>query len=116
MADHVRSVDGERYRESPLGKIRRDEYFHLLDMLPAAAYTCNAEGLITWFNARAAEIWGREPKLNDPVERFCGSFRMYSPDGTPIEHNQCWMALALQEDRDYENFQVLIERPDGSRI
>jgi PAS domain S-box-containing protein len=85
-------------------------------MLPAAAYTCNAEGLITWFNARAAEIWGREPKLNDPVERFCGSFRMYSPDGTPIEHNRCWMALALQEDRDYENFEVLIERPDGSRI
>lgn len=115
MADQIRSVDRGRCRTS-LGSIRRDEYFRLLDMLPAAAYTCDTKGLITWFNARAAEIWGREPKLNDATDRFCGSFRMYSPEGTPIEHDRCWMARALQEDRDYENFEVVIERPDGSRI
>jgi PAS domain-containing protein len=42
----------------------------MVDKLPAAAYTCDAEGLITYFNQRAVELWGREPKLNDPVDRY----------------------------------------------
>jgi len=42
----------------------------ILEKLPAAAYTCDAEGLITYFNQRAVELWGREPKLNNPEERF----------------------------------------------
>jgi len=42
----------------------------LLDVLPAAAYTCDTEGLITYFNQRAVEIWGREPKVNDPIDRY----------------------------------------------
>jgi PAS domain-containing protein len=42
----------------------------LLEALPAAAYTCDAEGCITYFNRRAVEAWGREPKLNDPLDRY----------------------------------------------
>ena len=42
----------------------------LLDKMPAAAYICNADGLITYFNRRAAALWGREPKLNDPMDRY----------------------------------------------
>ena len=42
----------------------------LLDQLPVAAYTCDAEGLITYYTERAVELWGREPKLNDPVDRY----------------------------------------------
>jgi PAS domain-containing protein len=38
--------------------------------MPAAAYTTDAEGLITYFNRRAVELWGREPKVNDPVDRY----------------------------------------------
>jgi hypothetical protein len=41
----------------------------LLEVMPAAAYTTDSEGLITGFNRRAVELWGREPKLNDPVDR-----------------------------------------------
>jgi hypothetical protein len=49
----------------------KDTPFHrLLDILPAAAYTCDAEGLITYFNRHALALWGREPKLNDPVDRY----------------------------------------------
>src|SRR5436309_889672 len=54
------------------------EFNRLLAKLPAAAYTCNTDGLITYFNERAVELWGREPRLNDPVDRFCGSFRLFS--------------------------------------
>ena len=77
------------------------EFRRLLEKLPAAAYTCDAEGLITYYNSRAVELWGREPKLNDPVDRFCGSFRLFSPDGSPIAHERCWMALALHEEKEY---------------
>jgi PAS domain S-box-containing protein len=91
------------------------EFRHLLTNLPAAAYTCDAAGLITFFNQRAAELWGREPKLRDPVDRFCGSFRLLAPDGSPIRHDECWMARALREGRVYSDEEIVIERPDGSR-
>jgi PAS domain S-box-containing protein len=88
----------------------------LLEKLPAGAYTCDAEGLITYFNQRAVEVWGRTPKLNEPEERFCGSFRLYSIDGTPMRHDQCWMALAIENEEEYNGREVVIERPDGSRL
>jgi PAS domain S-box-containing protein len=99
-------------------KIEIDEVWlrHLLEKIPAGAYICDAEGLITYFNQRAVEVWGRTPKLNEPEERFCGSFRLYSIDGTPMRHDQCWMALAIKNDEEYNGHEVVIERPDGSRV
>jgi PAS domain S-box-containing protein len=88
----------------------------LLEITPAGIYTCDAEGLITYFNRRAVQVWGREPKLNHPKDRFCGSFKLFSADGSPVRHDQCWMALALQTDQPYDNCEIVIERPDGSRM
>jgi hypothetical protein len=48
----------------------------LLDLLPAAVYLCAPDGMIPRFNRRAAELWGREPVLGDPRDRFCGSYRI----------------------------------------
>lgn len=87
----------------------------LLEVLPAAAYTCDAGGLITYFNQLAAEVWGQEPKLNDPEYRFCGSFKLFSIGGSPIPHSRCWMALALQENKGLNEAEIVVERPDGSR-
>ncbi len=103
MAETALSESEERYRR-------------LLDKLPVGAYTCDADGSITYFNQRAVEVWGRTPKLNDPVERFCGSYRLYSPDGALIPHDRCWMAVAIKEKKVYEGHEIVIERPDGSRL
>jgi PAS domain S-box-containing protein len=92
------------------------QFRRLLEKLPAAAYTCDPEGLITYFNQHAVQLWGRAPKLIDPVDRFCGSFKLFSPDGSPIAHDQCWMALALRMDREYNRREIVIERPDGQRL
>ncbi|MCI0578232.1 MAG: histidine kinase [Chloroflexi bacterium] len=92
------------------------EFERLLDMLPAGAYMCDADGLITYYNQRAVEIWARVPKLNDPVDRFCGSFKLLSADGLPLRHDQCWMALAIQNNRVYNGYEIIVEHPDGSRL
>ena len=91
------------------------EFHRLLDALPAGAYTCDADGLITYFNQHAVELWGRTPALNDSSDRFCGSFKLFSKDGTPIAHDQCWMALALRERKEYNGQEIIVERPDGMR-
>src|SRR5215207_10212290 len=91
-------------------------FCRLLAKLPAGAHTCDPEGLITYYNRHAVQLWGRAPKLNDPVDRFCGSFKLFSPDGSPIAHDQCWMALALETDKQYNRLEIIIERPDGQRL
>ena len=41
----------------------RDRRFReLLDALPAAVYTTDAEGRITYYNEAAAEMWGHRPR------------------------------------------------------
>jgi signal transduction histidine kinase len=92
------------------------EHRRLLEHLPVGAYTCDVGGLITYYNPRAAELWGRAPKLNDPADRFCGSFRLYSIDGRPIRHDECWMARALRERRAYHKEEIVIRRPNGERV
>jgi signal transduction histidine kinase/CheY-like chemotaxis protein len=92
------------------------EFRRLLETLPAGAYTCDPRGLITYYNAYAVELWGRAPKLNDPGDRWCGSFKLYSSDGARIQHDQCWMALALRERRAYNGHEIIVERPDGHRL
>ena len=87
----------------------------LFEVLPLAVYVCDQHGLILRYNRRAAELWGRSPKLRDPSERFCGSYRMFRLDGTPLPHHQCPMAGVLHTGICVRDQEVLIERPDGSR-
>jgi signal transduction histidine kinase len=94
------------------------EYYRIMfDLGPVAIYSIDTSGVIQTFNRRAATLWGRVPKPGDTDERFCGSFRLFRPDGTFMPHDQCPMAEvvsgAISEARDAE---VLIERPDGSRV
>ena len=91
------------------------EFRELLEHLPAAAYTTDADGLITYYNRHALDLWGRAPLLHDPVDRYCGSFRLFDAAGTPVPHQDCWMALALKEVRSFNGKEIVIERHDGSR-
>jgi len=85
-------------------------------LLPVALYMTDQDGLLTFYNEKAAELWGRRPRLNDPTELpFCGSWKLYHPDGTVMSHAQCPMAKALRYNRSYKGEEVCLERPDGSR-
>jgi PAS domain S-box-containing protein len=93
-----------------------DRFLRFLDSLPTAAFACDREGLITYFNPHAAKVWGREPLLRSPADRYCGSIRLFTPSGVPIAPDQCGTARALHFGRDFESEETVIERPDGTRI
>jgi PAS domain S-box-containing protein len=87
----------------------------LFEQLPFAVYVCDRDGLVLRYNRRAAELWGRSPQLRDPNERFCGSYRMFRPDGSLLPHHQCPMADVLRTGVSVREQEVHIERPDGLR-
>ena len=88
----------------------------LLELLPLAAYAVRApDGVITWFNSRAADLWGRAPVIGDTDERFCGAHRLFHADGSYMAHSDTPVALALSTGASVHDEEVIIERPDGSR-
>jgi len=120
IASHLLNGNGEpliRHNDLAIEMARGGDVQHeLLQALPVAVYTTDAAGHITFFNEAAAALWGCRPKLNS--DQWCGSWRMYWPDGTPLPHNACPMAVALKEKRDFagNGQEAVAERPDGTRI
>jgi PAS domain S-box-containing protein len=90
---------------------------HLIELFPMAAYAVRApDGVIVWFNSRAANLWGRVPVIGDTDERFCGAHTLYHPDGTYMAHCDSPVALALKTGVSVHDEEVVIARPDGSRV
>jgi PAS domain S-box-containing protein len=109
------------FRESPepvSGRVRLNGHERnsdrLLQALPVAVYTTDAAGHITFYNDAAAELWGIHPELGK--SEFCGSWKLYWPDGTPLPHHECPMAMALKERRPIRGMEAIAERPDGTRV
>ncbi|MEK1888131.1 MAG: PAS domain S-box protein [Phyllobacterium sp.] len=82
--------------------------------LPVAVYTTDKTGIITFYNKAAAELWGHMPDIGK--DRWCGSLRLYWPDGTPMPHEECPMAVTLRDEREARGTDAIAERPDGSRF
>jgi PAS domain S-box-containing protein len=93
---------------------RERRFRELLGALPAAVYTTDAAGRITYYNDAAATLWGHRPPLG--TSEWCGSWKLFWPDGTPLPHDQCPMAVALKEDRAVRGTEAAAERPDGTRV
>ena len=115
------SVEGGAVKNAAGGDLglREEQAFelpaHLFEQLPFAVYVCDRDGLLRRYNRRAAELWGRSPELGDPNERFCGSHRMFRPDGSLLQHHQCPMAEVLRTGASVHEQEVHIERPNGTR-
>jgi signal transduction histidine kinase/CheY-like chemotaxis protein len=88
----------------------------LIELLPASVYVCDARGAITSYNRRAAEVWGRNPKLGDSESKFCGSHKLYRLDGTFLPHAETPMAHTLKSGEAACDQEVIIEKLDGSRV
>ena len=87
---------------------------HVMQALPAAIYTTDAEGRLLYFNKAAEKMWGLTPKIGETL--WCGSWKIYLSDGTLLPHDQCPMAIALKEKRALIGPEACVERPDGTRV
>jgi PAS domain S-box-containing protein len=105
-------IDDQKKSREEL-RIGEERFRNLVMALPAAVYTTDQTGRITLFNEHAFELWGRRPDLEK--DRWCGSWKMFRPDGTPVPRDQCSMAAAVREGRGIRGEEIFVERPDGSR-
>ena len=93
----------------------QDGYFRkILDDLPAAIYVTDALGRITYFNEAAATLWGHRPSIG--TSEWCGSWKLFWPDGRSLPHGECPMAVAIKEKRPVRGMEAIAERPDGTRV
>ncbi|MCO5950514.1 PAS domain S-box protein [Mucilaginibacter flavidus] len=86
----------------------------LFDNLPVAVYACDRNGYITSFNQAAVNLWGRKPEIGKDL--WCGSWKIFHPNGEPLNLDNCPMARTLKAGIAIEGEEIIIERPDGTRI
>lgn len=104
-----RMVGGMRFE----GDFREDACFRrIVEALPAALYTTDAEGRITFFNEAAAKLWGRRPTIGE--DWWCGSWQLFWPDGRPMAHEECPMAQTLKTGQAVRGAEAIAKRPDGT--
>jgi PAS domain S-box-containing protein len=114
---YASSIDIEDHKRAEEVLRQSEERFRkLVELLPVAVYVTDRSGMIQSYNNQASVLWGREPKLGDPAQRYCGSLRIYSLDGRFLPHQESKMAEVLRTGVEVRNQELMIERPDGSRI
>ncbi|MCR8557871.1 PAS domain S-box protein [Mucilaginibacter sp. BJC16-A38] len=86
----------------------------LFDNLPIAIYSCDKEGFITSFNQAAVNLWGRTPEIGKDL--WCGSWKIFQLNGEPLNLDSCPMARTLKEGIALEGEEIIIQRPDGTRL
>ena len=89
-------------------------YQELLDNLAAAIYLCDADGYVTAYNEAAVALWGRRPEIGKDL--WCGSWKIFDLDGTPIPLPECPMALTLKNKKAVAGKEIIIEQPEGKRL
>ena len=108
----TRDVTNQKRVEAEL-RVSETRFRDLIQTLPAAVYTCDDQGRVTMYNQAAAMLWGREPEIGKDL--WCGSWKIYRPNGEPLPLDECPMAVTLREGRPVRGQEIVIERPDGSR-
>jgi PAS domain S-box-containing protein len=87
---------------------------HALGALTVPVYTTDRNGLLTFYNDAAADLWGFRPEIGS--KQWCGSWRLHRPDGTPLPFEDCPLAATLRQGAPVNGVEAVAERPDGSRV
>ena len=108
------NVDHEYVKDSL--QARETNLRELVSAMPAAVYACDGNGFIVYYNAQAAELWGRDPELDGQPWSFLDSRKLYSTDGTRLQPHQTPVREVLATGLPVINRELVLERPDSSRI
>ena len=107
----------ERTQTAEALRQSEERFRALFDLGPIAMYSCNASGEALQFNRVAVALWGMKPKPSETDEGFRGAFNFYLPDGTLLPYAETPMTQVLRGTVSaVRDQQIVIERPDGSRI
>jgi PAS domain S-box-containing protein len=90
------------------------ELHQALDTLPVPVYVTDPNGVITYFNRACIAFAGRTPRVGE--DAWCVTWKLYTEDGQFLPHDQCPMAVAIQERRAVRGIEAIAERPDGTRV
>jgi len=85
---------------------------HLIQTLPVAMYTIDANGYIDLYNQAAETLWGRKPQPGK--DRWCGSYKLATLEGDDVPHDKCPMAMAFKEGRSIQE-EIYMYRENGDR-
>lgn len=117
--DHMAQALEQRDLERQLAEETlqtRDSMIRDLPLLPAAVCVCDQFGAVELYNRTAAELWGCEPPDPHANRRFSGAYRLFHPDGTPMPHSESPTAQVLRTGIPLRNRELVIGRPDGTRV
>jgi PAS domain S-box-containing protein len=76
-----------------------------LDLLPLGVYIVDTAGAVQFHNRRATEMCG-------DVQRF----RIFTSDGSPLTRPMPAVLEVLRDGQSRSDLEVIIERPDGTRV
>jgi PAS domain S-box-containing protein len=111
----ARAAEQERERAETALRESEGRFREIVELMPAAVYVCDKNGMIQQSNRRAAELWGRESRSGEDV-RFCGAIRHFRTDGSLIPRDELPIVETIRNGTPVRNREVVIERADGSRV
>jgi PAS domain S-box-containing protein len=95
-------------------RAREQRLHRLLGTLPAAIYTTDKDGRITYCNPAAVELWGAAP--GPGKDKWSDLCRLRYPDGRPMPAHDYPAQICLNEGRAVRGREAILERPDGTRV
>lgn len=88
-------------------------YKELIQNLPVATYSFDAEGHILIYNKAAVALWGRAPEINKDL--WCGALNTYDINNNRIVFDSYRMITTIKEGKNMIPEEIIIERPNGER-
>ncbi|OIQ18708.1 MAG: hypothetical protein BM557_07245 [Flavobacterium sp. MedPE-SWcel] len=92
----------------------KEEYFSkLIEFIPAAIYTCDSKGIITYYNRAATTFWSTKPEIGKDF--YYKGLKTYTTDGILLPMNETPMAKVLKHARVFTD-DLIIENTQGMRF